>query len=82
MYRHLEHLIDIYWYLHLNFLLHYFSCEILLGSTKFFQTILCLCLIFKTPFNIFLYTKQKKTPWPLVSKRTIPTERLPLVGEI
>jgi hypothetical protein len=24
----------------------------------------------------------KQTPWPLVRKRTIPTERLPLVGEI
>jgi hypothetical protein len=26
--------------------------------------------------------KQTKTPWPLVRKRTIPTERPPLVGEI
>jgi hypothetical protein len=25
---------------------------------------------------------QKKTPWPFVRKRTIPTERPPLVGEI
>jgi hypothetical protein len=25
---------------------------------------------------------QKKTPWPLVRKRTIPTERPPLVDEI
>jgi hypothetical protein len=24
----------------------------------------------------------KQTPWPLVRKRTIPTERPPLVGEI
>jgi hypothetical protein len=24
----------------------------------------------------------KKSPWPLVRKRTIPTERPPLVGEI
>jgi hypothetical protein len=27
-------------------------------------------------------TKTKKTPWPLVRKRTIPTERTPLVGEV
>jgi hypothetical protein len=26
--------------------------------------------------------KKKKTPWPLVHKRTIPTERPPLVGEV
>jgi hypothetical protein len=26
--------------------------------------------------------KQKQTPWPLVCKRTIPTEQPPLVGEI
>jgi hypothetical protein len=26
--------------------------------------------------------KTKQTPWPLVHKPTIPTERLPLVGEI
>jgi hypothetical protein len=25
---------------------------------------------------------EKKTPWPLVRKRTIPTERPPLVGEV
>jgi hypothetical protein len=29
---------------------------------------------------VLLQTKQ--TPWPLVCKQTIPTERLPLVGEI
>jgi hypothetical protein len=29
------------------------------------------------------YNKQtKQTPWPLVRKRTIPTERPPLVNEI
>jgi hypothetical protein len=27
-------------------------------------------------------TKQKKTPWPLVRKRSIPTERPPLIDEI
>jgi hypothetical protein len=27
-------------------------------------------------------TKKKQTPWPLVRKRTIPTERLQLVDEI
>jgi hypothetical protein len=27
-------------------------------------------------------TYNKQTPWPLVRKRTIPTERPPLVGEI
>jgi hypothetical protein len=26
--------------------------------------------------------KQKQTPWPLVRKRTVPTEQPPLVGEI
>jgi hypothetical protein len=26
--------------------------------------------------------KKKQTPWPLVRERTIPTERLPLVGEV
>jgi hypothetical protein len=30
--------------------------------------------------KLFLPTKQ--TPWPLVHKQTIPTERPPLVGEI
>jgi hypothetical protein len=29
-----------------------------------------------------LYPVVKQTPWPLVRKRTIPTERLLLVGEI
>jgi hypothetical protein len=28
------------------------------------------------------HTHKKKTPWPLVRKRTIPTEQPPLVGEI
>jgi hypothetical protein len=28
------------------------------------------------------YSIDKQTPWPLVRKRTIPTERPPLVGEI
>jgi hypothetical protein len=27
-------------------------------------------------------TNKKKTPWTLVRKRTIPTDRLPLVDEI
>jgi hypothetical protein len=27
-------------------------------------------------------TNKKQTPWPLVRKRTIPTERPPLVSEI
>jgi hypothetical protein len=30
----------------------------------------------------FGITKKKKTPWLLVRKRTIPTERPPLVGEV
>jgi hypothetical protein len=29
----------------------------------------------------FIIKKQKQTPWPLVRKRTIPTERPPLVGK-
>jgi hypothetical protein len=28
------------------------------------------------------YPRKKKTPWLLVRKRTIPTERPPLVGEV
>jgi hypothetical protein len=32
--------------------------------------------------NVYITSKQKLTPWPLVRKRTIPTERPPLVGEI
>jgi hypothetical protein len=28
---------------------------------------------------VHFYKKKKKTPWPLVRKRTIPTERPPLV---
>jgi hypothetical protein len=32
-------------------------------------------------FNNMNYA-QKQTPWPLVRKQTIPTERSPLVGEI
>jgi hypothetical protein len=31
---------------------------------------------------IELHVKKKQTPWPLVRKPTIPTERSPLVGEI
>jgi hypothetical protein len=27
-------------------------------------------------------TKQKQSPWPVVRKRTIPTELPPLVGEV
>jgi hypothetical protein len=30
----------------------------------------------------YTHTHTKQTPWPLVRKRTIPTERPPLVGEI
>jgi hypothetical protein len=29
-----------------------------------------------------LNVQTKQTPWPLVRKRNIPTDRLPLVGEI
>jgi hypothetical protein len=32
--------------------------------------------------SLGLQTKQKQTPWPLVRKRAIPTERPPLVDEI
>jgi hypothetical protein len=32
--------------------------------------------------NISYKTKRKQTPWLLVRKRTIPTERPPLVGEV
>jgi hypothetical protein len=30
----------------------------------------------------FCFTDKKQTPWPLVRKRTKPTERLPLIDEI
>jgi hypothetical protein len=33
-------------------------------------------------FYIFGVGVYRQTPWPLVRKLTIPTERLPLVGEI
>jgi hypothetical protein len=38
----------------------------------------------KTPFptRAISGSQKKKTPWRLVRKRTIPTERPPLVGEI
>jgi hypothetical protein len=32
--------------------------------------------------NIDYKLQEKKTPWLLVRKRTIPTERPPLVGEV
>jgi hypothetical protein len=34
------------------------------------------------PLFIYITNKQKQTPWPLVRKRIIPTERPPLVDEI
>jgi hypothetical protein len=34
------------------------------------------------PLRDYTSDKQKQTPWPLVRKRTIPTERPPLVSEI
>jgi hypothetical protein len=34
------------------------------------------------PYFIFQAKGKKRTPWPLVRKRTIPTERPPLVDEI
>jgi hypothetical protein len=33
-------------------------------------------------FQVYDIKKQKQTPWPLVRKRIIPTERPPLVDEI
>jgi hypothetical protein len=33
-------------------------------------------------YHFIIKTKKKKTPWPLVRERTIPTERPPLVDEI
>jgi hypothetical protein len=32
--------------------------------------------------KLLAYKTTKQTPWPLVRKRTIPTERPPLVGEV
>jgi hypothetical protein len=36
----------------------------------------------KTKYMLLLSCHHKQTPWPLVRKRTIPTERPPLVDEI
>jgi hypothetical protein len=33
-------------------------------------------------YSLRLQTNKQKTPWPLVRKRTIPTERRLLVGDI
>jgi hypothetical protein len=38
--------------------------------------------VFVSPNYSTLNVKQTKTPCPLVCKRTIPPDRLPLVGEI
>jgi hypothetical protein len=35
-----------------------------------------------TRYKVPEQTKKKKTPWPLVRERTIPTDRPPLVDEI
>jgi hypothetical protein len=43
-----------------------------------FQIFRPLCI----PVLFIKQTKKKKTPWPLVRKRTIPTERPPYVGEV
>jgi hypothetical protein len=32
--------------------------------------------------SLYIKTKNKQTPWPLVRERTIPTDRPPLVDEI
>jgi hypothetical protein len=45
---------------------------------------LYLRVIFRLP-NYFLFkitVSNKKAPWPVVRKQTIPTERPPLVGEV
>jgi hypothetical protein len=39
------------------------------------------CIRLKVKFQQF-HSTNKQTPWPLVRKRTIPTERSPLVGDI
>jgi hypothetical protein len=36
----------------------------------------------RSPVQGVLPKQKKKTPWPLVRKRTIPTEQPPLVGEV
>jgi hypothetical protein len=41
----------------------------------------CHKFLFTTTTTVIIIMK-KKTPWPLVRERTIPTERLPLVGDI
>jgi hypothetical protein len=47
------------------------------------KTILYMLLCLKYLSGGLQGTKQtKQTPWPLVRKRTIPTERPPLVDEI
>jgi hypothetical protein len=41
-----------------------------------------LLSLYEQNVKIIMKHKPKQTPWPLVRKRTIPTERSPLVGEI
>jgi hypothetical protein len=45
-------------------------------------TLIIKYLIMKALWYFITKTQNKQTPWPLVRKRTIPTERPPLVDEI
>jgi hypothetical protein len=43
---------------------------------------LSLCDVFLNPVLLQLLNDNSLTPWPLARKRTIPTERPPLGGEV
>jgi hypothetical protein len=52
------------------------------SSTKMGNILSYLLISLEIFFALVLSTKRKQTPWPLVSKRTIPTEPPTLVDEI
>jgi hypothetical protein len=59
--------------------MHWLECVIAIDGKVEWNT-----FVLSVTINHFAYfeTKKKQTPWPLFRKRTIPTERTPLVGEI
>jgi hypothetical protein len=55
---------------------HSCLCEVTFLSCLRFQNVI------ESNDEVMCKKQNKKTPWPLVRKRTIPTERPPLVDEI
>jgi hypothetical protein len=60
----------------------YISVELYADDITILQRISCSVITQDSDHGQLLPTKQKKTPWHLVRKRTVPTERPPLVDEI